>query len=222
MSDPVEQTSLSVTVPTAATTGESVNLSATVSPSNAQGTVQFKIDGMTVGSPQTVSGGAASLPYTFDASGSFAVIAEFTGATGFTNSSAQAQNVTVTAPVVPDTDTTTTVTAPVTAVTGQQMTLSVAVSPVPTGGTVQFTVAGTDVGAPVPWTVVVRRAFRPLRCVRFVRGVGRVFRHNRFRWLDRIGADRDSHGSGAGRCRDVDVGRCSGVGDDGCARRRCR
>ncbi|NKZ93752.1 hypothetical protein GS966_28960 [Rhodococcus hoagii] len=149
MSDPVEQTSLSVTVPTAATTGESVNLSATVSPSNAQGTVQFKIDGMTVGSPQTVSGGAASLPYTFDASGSFAVIAEFTGATGFTNSSAQAQNVTVTAPVVPDTDTTTTVTAPVTAVTGQQMTLSVAVSPVPTGGTVQFTVAGTDVGAPV-------------------------------------------------------------------------
>lgn len=149
VSDPVEQTSLSVTVPTAATTGESVNLSATVSPSNAQGTVQFKIDGMTVGSPQTVSGGAASLPYTFDASGSFAVIAEFTGATGFTNSSAQAQNVTVTAPVVPDTDTTTTVTAPVTAVTGQQMTLSVAVSPVPTGGTVQFTVAGTDVGAPV-------------------------------------------------------------------------
>ncbi|NKU56030.1 hypothetical protein GS881_21500 [Rhodococcus hoagii] len=40
-------------------------------------------------------------------------------------------------------------TAPSTAETGQQVTLSVAVSPVPTGGTVQFSVAGTDVGAPV-------------------------------------------------------------------------
>ncbi|WQB72836.1 Ig-like domain repeat protein [Prescottella equi] len=149
VADPDVETSLSVTVPATATTGESVSLSATVSPANAQGAVQFKVNGSAVGSPVPVSAGAATLPHTFDAAGSFAVTAEFTGAAGFTSSSAQAQNVTVSVPVVPDEDTTITVTAPTTAETGQQVTLSVAVSPVPTGGTVQFSVAGTDVGAPV-------------------------------------------------------------------------
>ncbi|NKZ76464.1 hypothetical protein GTA28_06220 [Rhodococcus hoagii] len=149
VSDPDVTTSLSVTVPASATTGESVSLSATVSPANAQGAVQFKVNGSPVGSPVPVTAGAATLPHTFDAAGSFAVTAEFTGAAGFTSSSAQPQNVTVSVPVVPDEDTTITVTAPSTAETGQQVTLSVAVSPVPTGGTVQFSVAGTDVGAPV-------------------------------------------------------------------------
>ncbi|OQQ23577.1 hypothetical protein A6411_23345 [Prescottella equi] len=149
VADPDVETSLSVTVPASATTGESVSLSATVSPANAQGAVQFKVNGSPVGSPVPVTAGAATLPHTFDAAGSFAVTAEFTGAAGFTSSSAQAQNVTVSVPVVPDEDTTITVTAPSTAETGQQVTLSVAVSPVPTGGTVQFSVAGTDVGAPV-------------------------------------------------------------------------
>ncbi|MBM4490347.1 Ig-like domain repeat protein [Rhodococcus hoagii] len=149
VSDPDVTTSLSVTVPASATTGESVSLSAQVTPATAQGSVQFKVNGSPVGSPAPVTAGAATLPHTFDAAGSFAVTAEFTGAAGFTSSSAQAQNVTVSVPVVPDEDTTITVTAPSTAETGQQVTLSVAVSPVPTGGTVQFSVAGTDVGAPV-------------------------------------------------------------------------
>ncbi|WP_221296812.1 beta strand repeat-containing protein [Prescottella equi] len=149
VADPDVETSLSVTVPASATTGESVSLSAQVTPATAQGSVQFKVNGSPVGSPVPVTAGAATLPHTFDAAGSFAVTAEFTGAAGFTSSSAQAQNVTVSVPVVPDEDTTITVTAPSTAETGQQVTLSVAVSPVPTGGTVQFSVAGTDVGAPV-------------------------------------------------------------------------
>ncbi|ORL72236.1 Ig-like domain-containing protein [Prescottella equi] len=149
VADPDVTTSLSVTVPASAATGESVSLSATVSPATAQGAVQFKVNGSAVGSPVPVTAGAAILPHTFDAAGSFAVTAEFTGAAGFTSSSAQPQNVTVSVPVVPDEDTTITVTAPSTAETGQQVTLSVAVSPVPTGGTVQFSVAGTDVGAPV-------------------------------------------------------------------------
>ncbi|MFC9519126.1 Ig-like domain-containing protein, partial [Nocardiaceae bacterium NPDC056970] len=142
-------TSLSVTGPGSATTGTPVDLTATVTPAGALGSVQFKVNGSPVGAAVPVSAGAASLPHTFNTAGSFAVTAEFTGAAGFTNSSAQAQNVTVTDPVVPDTDTTTTVTAPATAETGQQVTLSVAVSPVPSGGTVQFKVVGTDVGAPV-------------------------------------------------------------------------
>ncbi|NKS81953.1 hypothetical protein GS530_13225 [Rhodococcus hoagii] len=149
VSDPDVTTSLAVTVPGSATTGESVSLSAQVTPVTAQGSVQFKVNGSAVGSPVPVTAGAATLPHTFDAAGSFAVTAEFTGAAGFTSSSAQPQNVTVSVPVVPDEDTTITVTAPSTAETGQQVTLSVAVSPVPTGGTVQFSVAGTDVGAPV-------------------------------------------------------------------------
>ncbi len=149
VSDPVQQTELSVTVPATAETGTPVTLSAAVTPQNAQGSVQFKIDGASVGAAVAVSNGAAALPHTFDAAGSFAVTAEFTGAAGFTNSSAAAQSITVTHPVVPDTETTTTVTVSPTAVTGQQVTLSAAVSPAPSGGTVQFTVAGTDVGAPV-------------------------------------------------------------------------
>ncbi|WP_419789251.1 Ig-like domain repeat protein [Prescottella equi] len=149
VADPDVETSLSVSAPASATTGESVSLSAQVSPVAAQGSVQFKVNGSPVGSPVPVTAGAATLPHTFNAAGSFAVTAEFTGAAGFTNSTALEKSVTVSVPVVPDEDTTITVTAPSTAETGQQVTLSVAVSPVPTGGTVQFSVAGTDVGAPV-------------------------------------------------------------------------
>ncbi|MBM4668595.1 Ig-like domain repeat protein [Rhodococcus hoagii] len=153
VSDPVEQTSLSVTVPTAATTGESVNLSATVSPSNAQGTVQFEIDGVPVGSPQTVSGGAASLPYTFNAADTHAVTAEFTGAAGFTNSTASAQTVTVSDPAPVDVATSTLVGVPGSATTGAPTTLSVTVqaqsgSAVPTGS-VQFRENGSPIGSPV-------------------------------------------------------------------------
>ncbi|MBM4608279.1 hypothetical protein GS416_07480 [Rhodococcus hoagii] len=63
--------------------GKPVTLSAAVTPPTAQGDVQFKFDGNPVGAPQAVSGGSASLPYTFDAAGSFEVTADFTGASGF-------------------------------------------------------------------------------------------------------------------------------------------
>ncbi|WP_430335106.1 beta strand repeat-containing protein [Rhodococcus sp. ACT016] len=149
VTDPIQQTELSVTAPASAETGQQVNLSATVTPSNAQGSVQFKVNGNPVGTAVAVANGAASLPYTFNSAASYQVTAEFTGAAGFTNSSSTAQNVTVTDPVVPDTDTTTTVTAPASAETSQQVTLSASVSPVPSGGTIQFKVAGADVGAPV-------------------------------------------------------------------------
>ncbi|WP_181818941.1 Ig-like domain-containing protein [Rhodococcus sp. AG1013] len=149
VTDPDQKTSLTVAAPGSAETGASVNLSATVSPSNAQGSVQFKVDGAPVGTAQAVSGGSATLPYTFGAAGSFQVSAEFTGAAGFTNSTAAPQGIAVTNPVVPDTQTVTAVTLPATGETGQQVTLSAAVSPAPTGGTVQFKVAGADAGAPV-------------------------------------------------------------------------
>ncbi|WP_241566231.1 beta strand repeat-containing protein [Prescottella agglutinans] len=149
VTDPDVQTSLTVQAPATAETGAEVSLSAQVSPANAQGSVQFSVNGAPVGAPVTVVNGAASLPHTFDAAGSFAVTATFTGGTGFTNSTAAAQSVTVTDPVVPDTQTTTTVSVPAGAETGEQVTLSAAVAPVPAGGTVQFKVGGNAVGAPV-------------------------------------------------------------------------
>ncbi|MCA1008893.1 Ig-like domain-containing protein [Rhodococcus hoagii] len=147
VTEPDVETSLSVTAPASATTGSSVDLTATVSPSGAQGTVQFKVNGSPVGAPQTVSGGAASLPYTFNAAGSFAVTAEFAGAAGFTNATAAAQAVTVS---VPDAVTSLTLDVPATAVTGTSVNLTAAVSPSGAQGAVQFTDGGTPIGAPVP------------------------------------------------------------------------
>ena len=113
------------------------------------GSVQFQDNGTDIGQPVTVSNGVATLSHQFTSAGSHSITATFTGGAGFAGSTAGAQTVTVTDPVVPDTETTTTVTAPGTAETGSSVTLSAAVAPVPTGGTVQFKVAGSDVGTPV-------------------------------------------------------------------------
>ncbi|WP_272818791.1 beta strand repeat-containing protein [Prescottella equi] len=147
VTDPDVETSLSVTAPGSAETGESVTLSAQVTPSTAQGEVQFKVNGSPVGAPQTVSGGTASLPYTFSAAGSFEVTAEFTGAAGFTSATAAAQNVTVT---VPDVVTSLTLDVPATAVTGASVDLAVTVSPSGAQGEVQFTDGGSPIGSLVP------------------------------------------------------------------------
>ncbi|WP_348602978.1 Ig-like domain-containing protein [Prescottella soli] len=153
VSDPVQQTTLSVTAPATAETGQQVNLSATVTPSNAQGAVQFSVNGSPVGAPIAVSAGSATLPYAFNAAGSFSVTGEFTGAAGFTNSTASGQNVTVTDPVVPDVETSTLIGVPSTATTGVETTLSVTVqaqsgTAVPTGS-VQFRDNGSPIGSSI-------------------------------------------------------------------------
>ncbi|NKZ73477.1 Ig-like domain repeat protein [Rhodococcus hoagii] len=146
VADPDVETSLSVSAPGSATTGVSVDLAATVSPSTAEGSVQFKVNGSPVGASVPVSGGEALLPYTFNAAGSFAVTAEFTGAAGFTNSSASAQSVTVTDP---DVTTSLSVTAPESATTGSSVDLSATVNPSNAVGSVQFTDNGAPIGSPV-------------------------------------------------------------------------
>ncbi len=153
VSDPVQQTALSVAAPATAETGQQVNLSATVTPQNAQGAVQFSVNGSPVGAPIAVSAGSATMPYTFNAAGSFEVTAEFTGAAGFTNSTATGQSVTVTDPVIPDVETSTLIGVPPTATTGVETTLSVTVnaesgSAVPSGS-VQFRDNGSPIGSPV-------------------------------------------------------------------------
>ncbi|WP_051919599.1 beta strand repeat-containing protein [Prescottella defluvii] len=149
VTDPDVATSLSVAVPASAETGAEVSLSATVTPSDAQGSVQFSVNGSPVGAAVPVASGSATLPHTFNAAGEYDVTAVFTGGAGFTNSTAVAQSIAVANPVVPDAETVTEVTVPATGETGQQVTLSASVSPAPTGGTVQFKVAGADVGTPV-------------------------------------------------------------------------
>ncbi|WP_137722759.1 beta strand repeat-containing protein [Prescottella subtropica] len=142
-------TTLGLSVPQNAETDASVNLTAAVTPSNAQGAVQFKDNGTDIGSPVTVSNGSATLQHSFAASGSHNITATFTGGTGFAGSTASAQTVTVTNPQVPDAQTATALAAPATAEAGQQVNLSATVAPVPTGGSVQFKIAGSPVGAPV-------------------------------------------------------------------------
>ncbi|WP_337110787.1 Ig-like domain-containing protein, partial [Prescottella equi] len=125
VADPDIATSLTVQVPPTTTSGAELNLVANLTPTNAQGSVQFKVDGDPVGSPVPVSAGAAILPHSFNAAGSFAVTAEFTGAAGFTDSTAPAQNVVVSDPNV---STSLSVTAPESATTGSSVDLSATVN----------------------------------------------------------------------------------------------
>ncbi|NKR31424.1 Ig-like domain repeat protein [Rhodococcus hoagii] len=141
----VVPTSMTVSAPSTALTGTAATLSATVTPSNAVGTVQFKDNGTNIGSPQSVSNGTATLQHTFATAGSHSITAEFSGA-GFVSSSAPAQTITVS---VPDLATTTTLTVPQTARTGTEVTLSADVAPNPGSGTVQFKDNGAEIGAPV-------------------------------------------------------------------------
>ncbi|MCA1008899.1 Ig-like domain-containing protein [Rhodococcus hoagii] len=146
VSVPDQATTTTLTVPPTAETDQQVTLTANLDPTNASGTVQFKDNGVNIGSPQSVSNGAATLQHTFTTAGSHSITADFSGA-GFVSSSAPAQTVNVN---VPDQATTTTLTVPQTAQTGTEVTLSASVAPNPGGGTVQFKDNGTDLGAPVP------------------------------------------------------------------------
>ncbi len=139
-------TTTSLAVPATAVTGAAVDLTATVDPANAVGSVQFRDNGTDIGGPVAVANGVAVLPHTFDAAGAHAITAEFVAGAGFVSSSAAAQTVTVTAP---DATTTTTVTVPADAVTGAAVNLLANVGPANAVGTVQFKDNGTDIGGPV-------------------------------------------------------------------------
>lgn len=127
-------TSLTLQAPQSALTGTPVTLSATVDPSSASGTVQFRDGNTNLGAPVAVSNGVAMFPHTFTTAGAHSISAVFTGP-GFVSSTAPAQTVTVS---VPDLATVTTVDASVTAQTGAPVMLSASVTPAPNGGTVQF------------------------------------------------------------------------------------
>ncbi|WP_080909422.1 beta strand repeat-containing protein [Rhodococcus sp. 66b] len=152
VSDPAPidvETTTSLSVPATATTGAAVDLTATVAPNNAVGTVQFKSNGTAIGSPVTVSGGTATLSHSFDAAGTQSVTADFTAGAGFVSSSASAQTVTVSDPAPVDVETTTSLSVPATATTGAAVDLTATVAPNNAVGTVQFKSNGTAIGSPV-------------------------------------------------------------------------
>ena len=142
-------TTTTLQVPATAVTGTVVDLTATVAPNNAVGSVQFKSNGAAIGSPVTVSAGVATLSHSFDAAGAQSVTADFTAGAGFVSSSASAQAVTVSDPAPVDVVTTTSLSVPATAVTGTAVDLTATVAPNNAVGTVQFKSNGTSIGSPV-------------------------------------------------------------------------
>jgi len=152
VSDPAPvdvETTTSLSVPATAITGTAVDLTATVAPNNAVGTVQFKSNGTAIGTPVTVTGGVATLSHAFDAAGAQSVTADFTAGAGFVSSSASAQAVTVSDPAPVDVETTTSLSVPATAVTGTAVDLTATVAPNNAVGSVQFKSNGTAIGSPV-------------------------------------------------------------------------
>ena len=155
VSDPAPvdvETTTSLSVPATAITGTAVDLTATVAPNNAVGTVQFKSNGTAIGSPVTVTSGVATLSHSFDAAGAQSVTADFTAGAGFVSSSASAQTVTVSDPAPVDVETTTSLSVPATAITGTAVDLTATVAPNNAVGTVQFKSNGTAIGSPVTVT----------------------------------------------------------------------
>lgn len=141
---------IGVTVAVSATSPMTVNstqnLSATVSPEAAPGTVQFKVNGTNHGSAVTLANGTASTPWTPTSVGTFNITAEYTSSSVNYASTTTSNTVAVT--VNPIT-TSITVSAPSPREFGQQTTLTANVSPTAAPGTVQFKLSGVNYGSPV-------------------------------------------------------------------------
>ncbi|MFE3290643.1 Ig-like domain-containing protein [Rhodococcus sp. NPDC059234] len=147
VSAPIVETTTELSVPATALTGASVDLTATVAPAAAVGTVQFKDGDVNIGGPVAVSGGVATLPHTFDTVASHSITAAFTAGAGFHDSVSAAKSVVVSAP---DATTTTTLAVPATAVTGTSVDLTANVGPANAVGTVQFKDGANNIGGVIP------------------------------------------------------------------------
>lgn len=140
-----------IATPTTAVLGQSVNLTATVTPASGAvtptGTVEFFAGTTSLGTAAIGSDGKARLDTTSLPLGASAVSAIYAGSTQFAPSSAEAQSVTIT-----QASTTTSVVAvPSTSVFGQSVNLTATVSVVSPGtgtpsGTVEFFTGATSLG----------------------------------------------------------------------------
>ncbi|MFC7451215.1 Ig-like domain repeat protein [Rhodococcus daqingensis] len=145
--DPViVDTTTTLTVPATAKTGTAVDLTATVAPAGATGTVQFKDGATNIGNAVPVNNGTATLNHTFTTTGNHSITAVYSGDAGNKPSTSAPSNVNVSANAV---DTTTTLTVPATAKTGTAVDLTATIAPAPSGGTVQFKDGANNIGGPI-------------------------------------------------------------------------
>ena len=127
------------------TAGQSVSFTATVSPSAATGTVQFK-DGATVLGSATLSGGRAAYTTSALTAGTHSISATYAGDSSYNGSTSAGLAQTVTAAA--KTNTTTGIAASASSVTaGQSVTFTATVSPSAATGTVQFKDGATVLGS---------------------------------------------------------------------------
>lgn len=148
-----QDTITTVTAFPVATKGEATQLTASVLPNNATGTVQFKENGTAIGAPIQVANGAATLQHTFSTAGNRQISAVFTGTGGFANSTSAAKLVTVGEPGGPKLPTQMIMTSPSNAKVGDTATLSAKIDGAPAyPGTVQFFDNGSPVGDAVTVT----------------------------------------------------------------------
>ena len=144
-------TALGVTPASPVTQGATVVLKATVTPTAAAGTVQFKDGATNLGSPVAVSGGIASLSTTALSVATHSLTATFVPtATTYTGSTSPAVSYVVNAPVAGSTTTTLGVTPAGPVVAGASVTLTATVSPAAAAGSVQFFDGASALGAAVP------------------------------------------------------------------------
>lgn len=128
--------------PTTANAGQSVTLTATVTPSGATGTVAFQEGGNTIGSG-TLTNGTATFSTASLTGGSHSIVAVYSGDTKFATSSSAAVTVTI-----GKVQTTTTLSvSPNPATTGQTVTLTATVSPSSATGNVNFLDGSTTLGS---------------------------------------------------------------------------
>lgn len=132
--------------PASVATGAPVTLTAAVTPTPNGGTVAFTSNGSPVSGCAATPvdpTGAASCATSFAGPGTYSIVASYSGNTGFSASTSAAYALTVGSPVTPTTTTASLSSSTVAA--GSTVTLSAAVSPLPDGGTVAFTVGGSTI-----------------------------------------------------------------------------
>jgi hypothetical protein len=144
-------TSLAVSPASPAFQGDSVTLTATVTPASAGGTVQFKDGGANLGNPVAVSGGTAALTTTALSVASHSLTAVFTGATpNISGSTSAPVTYDVQARAATATTTALSVTPSGSAAQYSPVALNATVSPAASAGAIQFTDNGANLGNPVP------------------------------------------------------------------------
>ena len=149
VSEADKSTATAITGPASAVAGESVTVEATVSPTPAGGTVQFKDGATDLGGAVPVdANGKASLTNSY-AEGAHSIVAVYSGS-GVYQTSTSAPHALTVAPVVVEENTTTTLVGPSTASTGEALSFTASVSTGAAGGTVQFKEGGRDLGPSVP------------------------------------------------------------------------